>query len=363
MTPPASSPAALAGLGLPGAPPGPARPLDDASWDGLLAAVRRERLQGLLAHAVTSEGWAATPEQVAEARAAHLEAMAGALALDRRLAELAPALDEAGVRWRALKGAALAHLAEPDPSWRCYGDVDLLVHGDDLATVLHLLTGLGGVRHYPARPRDFDRRFGKGAAVTLPDGIEVDVHRTIALGPYGLALDPRLLLDADPTTFHLGARAVPALDPAGRFLHACYHAALGRHPPRLSAVRDVARTFPTDDAGARAAHRLARAAGGEAVVAVAVVDAIEALGWAPTGPLADWCRRLRPAGRDRRWLAAYRGDDRSSWARTLLGAEAVAAPADRVAYVRSVVADVGVGELARRAWDQRVALWDATSRR
>jgi hypothetical protein len=365
VSPTATLLAALAGLGLDhrhaGAPPD--RPLGDAAWRLLVAGVRRERLDGLLAHALTSGGWPATADQVEEARRGHREAMATALVLDRRLAELAPALDAAGVRWRVLKGAAVAHLDEPDPSWRCYGDIDLLVHGDDLAPVLHLLAALGGVRHYEARRRDFDRRFGKGAAVTLPDGVEVDVHRTLALGPYGVALDPGLLLDAEAQVVELGGVAVPALAAPGRFLHACYHAVLGAHPPRLSALRDVALTHPDDDATARAAHRLAREAGGEAVVAAALVAAADTLGWAPPGRLGPWARDLRPDARDRRWLGAHRGPERSSGRRTLLAVEAIDDPRDRLRYVAAVLADVGPVEAVRGVLAGRAGPWSPTTRR
>ena len=41
-------------------------------------------------------------------------------------------LGAAGIDVRALKGPAVGRLEYPDPSWRAYGDVDLLVPGDEV---------------------------------------------------------------------------------------------------------------------------------------------------------------------------------------------------------------------------------------
>ena len=326
----------VAGLDLGSDLQPPAHPLAPPAWSALLATVRAQRLEGLLAVATHRSWWPATPEQQAEAADAHRAAMALALTLERRLLALAELFDERALRWRVLKGPAVAHLDHPDPALRSFGDLDLLVAGDDLAAAMALLTGLGGTRRYAPPSPAFDRRFGKGSAWRLPDGAEVDLHRTLALGPFGLALDPEDLLRPPPDTFVVAGRPLPALTRSDRFLHACYHAALGQDPPRLSAVRDVAVLLP-DEADARRALARARTWRGEAVVARALVLATDLLGWRrPDDPLLGWAAELRPTARDRRWLAAHAGPRRSSRARTVLAVEGLTGLRDRVAYARSL---------------------------
>lgn len=327
----------LVGFDLPGGFDPPSVPLSDPEWAGFEAVVRAQRVQGVLAHAIEQGRWPSTARPAGRAATAHREAMASVLVLDQRLRALGPALDSAGIRWRVLKGPAIAHLDEPDPSWRVYGDLDLLVSGDDIAPTLDLLAGLGGERRYSRPSASFDRRFGKGASVPLPDGVEIDLHRTLALGPYGLALDPRVLLDLPTESFEVGGVRIEAMSRAGRFLHACYHAILGQELPRLSALRDLALTYPSDEDAAREVHHLARTFGGEAVMACAISTAASTLGWIPQGALARWAQHLEPHERDTRWLGAYRGPEASSRRRTLLAAEALPDVPSRIAYFGAVL--------------------------
>ena len=314
----------------------PDAPLADGAWTELVAGVRAHRMEGALAGAV-DDGWFPTrPEQRDEAHATHRAAMALCLRLERRLVDLADRLDALDVAWRVLKGSAVAHLDEVDPSRRAFGDLDLLVGGDDLGAVVALLESAGGRRRYRTPSAQFDRRFGKGAAVALPDGTEVDLHRTLALGPYGLAIDVVDLFEP-PRTYRLAGRDVPALPDHLRFLHACYHAALGQDPPRLLAVRDVVLQLPDRPVATRALAT-ARRWRGEAVVAEAIRLAVALLGWRhDDDPLVAWALALRTNDRDRRWLAAYAGPDRSSRARTALAVQALPGWGDRVAYARSLV--------------------------
>lgn len=333
--------ATIAAVDLPTSRRPPSSPLDDVEFSSLLTTVRHQRLEGPLARAVATAWLPTTDEQAERVAEAHDRAMATALVLDRQLLALAPALDAAGARWRVLKGSAAAHLDEDDPSRRSYGDIDLLVAAEDLAAVHRLLEGLGGRRHHREPGEGYDRRFGKGAAHTLPGQREVDVHRTLALGPYGICLRPEDLFAASDT-FVLAGRPLLALDRPRRFLHACYHAVLGQDPPRLVALRDVARTLP-DGPGARTAHGLARVWQGEAVVAAALVDVVAVLGLDVDHPLVRWAHELAPRTRDRRWLAAHRGPSRSSRARSLLVLEALPGAADRMAYARLLIRSLRQG--------------------
>lgn len=65
------------------------------------------------------------------------------------LRRLARALDAAGVPFVVLKGAALAHLAYPDPSLRSMGDIDLWTQPEHLDAAARTVLGAG--MHYPER--------------------------------------------------------------------------------------------------------------------------------------------------------------------------------------------------------------------
>lgn len=324
---------AIAAVGLATSWQLPAAPTDAATWSALTALVRRERLEGPLALAVASGSLATTPDQAAEVAHLHEQAMATVLVRERRLVAVAEAFERRRIRWRVLKGSAVAHVDEIDPAVRCYADVDVLVAGPDLAIAYAELAALGGRRHYDAPSEGYDERFGKGAAWTMPDGVEVDVHRTLALGPYGLAVVTEDLFAAT-APFEVAGQRLLALDATRRFLHACYHATLGRS--RLVSLRDVALLTPRDEHEGRHALALARRWRGEAVVAAAVAEATTRLALRRRDPLTAWALALRPRARDRRWLAAYRGPLASSAMRTLLAAEALPGPAVKVAYARTL---------------------------
>jgi hypothetical protein len=83
-------------------------------------------------------------------------------------------------------------------------------------------------------------RFGKASTHRHPDDqIEVDLHRTLVLGPFGLWIDPEELMDRR-VTFELGGRDIPRLDDTGMFLNVAMHAALGWKVPRVVPLRDMA---------------------------------------------------------------------------------------------------------------------------
>ena len=273
--------------------------LSDGEWRALLTAATRERLTPLLAIAADAGALHLTDGQHREAVRAHEQAMRLCVLLERALVEVTDELDAAGVAHRVLKGSAVAHLDFPDPAWRAFGDVDVLVEGPDYDRALGVLTDKGAHRRYHEVRPGFDRRFGKGACVVLADGTQIDVHRTFVSGPFGLTVDlPELFETWTPLS--VGGRALRALDPEHRFLHACYHASLGDVPARLVALRDVAQlalapAFDRDLVSARATSWHA-----EAVVARAVKLSWSMLGLEPdralrvghhasTGSVRDAC--------------------------------------------------------------------------
>jgi hypothetical protein len=207
-------------------------------WRPLLGMLVTQRLTGLAVAALEDGGLELTPEQRTELLARQRDAMLRALATERTLLELSGSLSEAGVSCVVLKGPALAHTVYPVPEWRPFGDLDLLVHGRDWAAARSAVEALGFHRNVPEPRPGFDVRFGKAATHSNADGLQVDLHRTLVLGPFGLWIEPENLFSAT-TEFSLGGHRLLRLDDEALFLHACVHASLGWSPPLLLPVRDV----------------------------------------------------------------------------------------------------------------------------
>lgn len=267
---------AVAVDGLPGAAPIPEVPAE--AWADLdpfllVGLAESERLLGPLQFAVAS-GALALPPEAAEVLAERQRAtMAWCLELEVRLLELRRWFEETGgVRHLVIKGPAVAHLDEPDPSLRSFADLDVLVAGPDVDRAVAVLERHGATRPWPQRRPGFDRRFAKSVTMTCSDGIEVDLHRTLCDGVYGARI-PLDELFAAADRFALGGTAVPALSRPHRLLHAAHHAMLGSSAPRLSSLRDLAGYLSSPDLGPDVIVPVARRWRGEAVLAAAV-DAV-----------------------------------------------------------------------------------------
>ena len=229
----------IAAFGLPGGGSNGAISVDQDSWPNVLSSLQGRRITGFAVAALESERLELSDEQAAELLEAHRRAMLGPLVVERGLLELAPILDRAGVDFIVLKGPALAHTMYPDPSWRFFGDLDLLVRPQQWREASTLLETVGFRRSLPDPRPHFVERFGGASAHRNSSGLEVDLHRTIVLGPFGLWVETERLFQMT-TDFRLGGRSFWRLDDTSLLLHACIHASLGSAPPLTIPVRDVA---------------------------------------------------------------------------------------------------------------------------
>lgn len=344
---------AVAGYGLSGAAGRfPARPLSDQAWAKLMAAAHGNRVVGSLVASVDAGVLPATDQQAALARQVHRANLLRMLHLERELLGVLDVLDAARVECRVLKGTAVAHLDYPDPALRSFIDLDVLVRAEDIGTAATRLTASGFTRTL-AEPRPgFDRRFDKGMTLIPAADYELDLHRTFVLGPWGVLMKPEQLWD-DGEVFHIGDTPVRALSRRYRFLHACFHGALGDWPLRLGSLRDVAEMLPKltgDGADVRAA---AADWGAEAVLAAAVADSIRLLGLRPEDRLARWAAAYRPSRREERWLDLHNRENKT-FAAQALATLGVLRWRDKPAYVRALampdpryVADRHTSVLAR----------------
>jgi hypothetical protein len=337
---------AVASSGLGAAPVDPRSVLDPDRWPALVDRIRADRLEGLLSLYATDSG-VATERQLDQSRELHTAAALLAVHLEQRLLEVAALFDEHAIDFRVLKGPAHAHLLYPEPALRSFGDIDLLVRGDRIGEAVRLLTELGGRRRFPELRPGYDRRFTKGVAVVLPGGDEIDLHRTLAPGPFGLALDPGELFEREQA-FELGGRCLPAMDPADQLLHSCYHAALGRAEPNIVALRDVAQSV--ERPGLHVGTALERAVRwrGRIVVASSVALAAGMFGLAADMPIVEFAERYRPDRTETRWLATYHGSARTTANQALASMQALPGWRERGAYAVAVAIPTTRGSIPHR---------------
>lgn len=309
----------------------PDAPLTDDEWRSLLGEVRAERVTGLLWHAITEGRLPVTDAQAEEAETLQVRALAGALVLERLLIDTVTQLEQRGIPVRALKGTAVGHLDYPDPSMRAFGDIDLMVPGSGFDDAVELLLEQGHRRAYPQPRPGFDRRFSKGASFRTADGLEVDLHRTFTMGPYGVRLDlDRVWERCD--RFSLGGQELCALGPEERLLHASYHAILGETSPRLTPLRDIAQMALTRPLDLPRLHALIRASHGEPVVAKAIRAAWSELHIADVTALSAWAQAYRTDPRAAADLAAY-GAGSSYASKSVAALRSLPTVRDRAAFL------------------------------
>jgi hypothetical protein len=216
-------------------------PIDvgDTAWRRLMSYISSQRLSGIASAAAGAGVLQLSDEQADGLREMHTADMTWTLALERSLLSIARTAGEEGVDLIVLKGPALAHGFYPDPSWRAFADIDLLVRTSDWRRACAVLDRLGFHRQRPEPRAGFDERFGKAAVHADHQGLNVDLHRTLVLGSFGHWMHPEELFERT-IPFSLAGVPLRRLDDTAMVLHACVHAALGFQDPLLMPVRDLA---------------------------------------------------------------------------------------------------------------------------
>ncbi len=329
--------AAVAAHGLAGTAPISGRTFADPDFDALLDSVRDHRIPGLLVAAIESGRLPATEQQLARANGAHEAALAADLLLERALASASRLLADSAIEHRALKGPAVARLAYAEIALRSFGDIDLLIDATRFADAVAVLTA-GDRRVRQAEPRPgFVARFGKGVCVVGADTLELDLHRTLAEGPFGQTLQPADVLRDPAVTIDLGDTQVPVPDRSWLFLHACYHVALGSFLPRWSSLRDIAELVRRPDLDIDRIVGVAQRWRGRAVIKTALEVTASNLPAPLEGPLIDWATAYQPDAFEQRALRVYRSADRSYGAQVAAGLFALRGVRNRAAYLRAML--------------------------
>jgi len=334
-----TGPAALvrraAGYGLPGHDEDEPMTVSTDAWPAFLAQVDYEKLAGIAVAAVEGEWLHLSDEQRSALFQCHREFMVHALRVERMLLTAGDALARSGVETIVLKGPAVAHGCYPDPSWRSFGDLDLLVRTEQWRAAEAVLLECGFRRNLPEPKSGFDERFGKAAEFANGEDLEIDLHRTLVLGSFGLWMNPDELF-ARAVPFELGGVVHRRLDDTGLLVHACLHASLGWRPPLLLPLRDVAQIPQVADVDWDVVSNWARRWRLTAVVQHALRAASEAFG-VGLPPGAAPLIRVQPGRREARALEAYTTDRRRLGGIALSTIRAIPGVRGKAAFIRALL--------------------------
>jgi hypothetical protein len=367
VTAPNAVAAAALAHGLPGSGIQFPREVRHAEWEDSLRAVRLAGLTGLLSAAAHDGAVILDEEQQAELAEANLDAQRAALRLEQRLLEVSDALGRHSIEHRVLKGAATAHLDYPTPDLRPFLDIDLLIHSRDLDRAIAAVESFGGERRFEEPRAGFAARFAKAVCVVSNDGIEVDLHRSLAEGPFGLAMAPEELFETSEA-FVLADRKLHALGADERLIHACCHTILGRPEPELRPQRDVAQLAISEAVDRDRVERVSGRWRCRAVVARAIRLIWSTLALPADDPWHRWAAAYSPDRFERRALTYYGDAPSQSYARQAIGGTlAVRGLGDKVRYAfalafpkRSYVGSRDRGYLRRLV--RGVRLWLRSNR-
>jgi putative nucleotidyltransferase-like protein len=293
-----------------------------------------EKLTGLAIAAITGGALRLPPNRVDSLLGRHRRAMAWCLMVEERLLQLDDRFRWAGIDYAVVKGPAIAHTAYPDPSLRAFGDLDILVRGGSFGDACTILREMG-FRRRLAEPRPrFDERFGKAASHKhAGDSIEIDLHRTLVLGPFGLWLDPGAMLDR-ATSFELAGREIGRLDDTDMLISVAMHAVLG-WPRRLLPLRDVVQAARVLDVDRHALARRASASHLTAVLLRAFELTSATLG-VELAAVAEDLATTPILRSERRALDSYAGSRRGRGGTAVSTMLAIRGVREKAAYMRAV---------------------------
>lgn len=217
----------------------------DELGPAIVSMLSAERILGVAARGI-DQGLIVGEDSVIDAIISqHDDVMRQTMRIEIKALEVSASLADEGIDHRILKGAALAHTIATRPADRSFRDVDVLVAGDDIDAAVQLFMAGGATRPQPELRPGYDARFAKSVTLRVGD-IEVDLHRLLSPGPFGVWMKP-IELFLLKRLVSVGGVDLPTLDTTDHLIHACYHVALGQVTPVLSNLRDIAMLAAAED--------------------------------------------------------------------------------------------------------------------
>jgi hypothetical protein len=141
----------------------------------------------------------------------------------------------------------------------------------------------------------------------------------------------------DNEEFEVAGRRLRVLARSARFMHACYHAALGDWPPRLSSLRDVAQMLLVTGQDHVALRHLSSRWRADSVLAAAVRDTWSLLGIGQNVATSVWAQGYTSNIQDEARLAVHRHGNKNSTAQAWSALSAISSLKEKAAFVRALV--------------------------
>ncbi len=269
-------------------------------------------------------------------RVAHLAGLRGSLAAEATGVAAVAALADAGIEPTLFKGLANAHLDYDRPEQRTFFDADLLVSRREFAATVDILVAAGFTRTTPPLRERWEQRFARAIELRSPDGVELDLHASLATGYFGEILDHDALRDdaqanAGASTVRLAGVDHRCFGPAGRLLISSYAIVLSRGPG-IRLLRDLAQQLLVTGADWKHATRLA--GDGESVLAGALLEMAGQLGI--THEAIDWARTVTPSPAAARALAYARDAEHQGWSADARSTMLALGPVERIRFLTGI---------------------------
>ena len=216
--------------------------LSSSDWDTFIETSGRHGVAPLLYHRLrTSHSVIPVPADVMQRlRQAYLENVARNMGLYHNLGKVLELLYRDNISVIVLKGAHLAELVYGNRALRFMGDVDLLVHKDDLMRVEAVLIGMGYIPLEQNRTISKDNQhFGY---ILSKWELHLEVHWTILPSIYPFDIDINNQWERSKPTIIAGVE-VAVLCPEDLLLYLCLHACRHRFEPGLRCLYDICKTL------------------------------------------------------------------------------------------------------------------------
>jgi hypothetical protein len=315
-----------------------------------------ERVLGLASLALVDQPELTLAQRAEVERLGHRASMIS-LHVDASARRAGRQLANAGVDFRVLKGFGTARILYPDPSWRQYGDFDVLVRREDFERAVHALSP-NLVGSPQAQPGPARRGIIKEYPLLDDRGIEIDLHLAVQGSLITSTLDNDVLFSGGQPI--PGSAPMVALSPTGMFVHAVLHVSTVNW--RTSSIPDILRLADDVGPGDDEFRSLIRTRQQRSLFAWALG---RALLWAPLPDAwQGFHDRHRPVGRQARlydWV--HISEERARLANAFLGPQRVKRVVETVWPSSEFLAEWGLNRLSNLHRLFRDAMTATTRRR
>lgn len=197
------------------------QPLDEEGWKSLAEQSRLRGVAGLLYTLLPDDA----PESVRQILHAEYNSQLAANVLYmQKLAQVAPALRNAGVRFVAVKGPALLATVYSDMGIRSMKDIDLLVHPEDVNILKPVMQHLGWQEEdEDIAGKHFGERYRAETSFTRQEGslmLRLEAHLDV---PGFYPPSRRSIWDKVITVCGAGIDELPVLSPPAHLSYLCAH--------------------------------------------------------------------------------------------------------------------------------------------